>query len=85
MDVQRIDGIKYDLDRLTDDEIINIRGNLLEQHARTTGEIALLEFKLFQRTHNPLPFEETPLEAMGDRPELPGFNYETFIRTVHGD
>lgn len=57
MDVQRIDGIKYDLDRLTDDEIVGIRGNLLEQHARITGEVALLEFKLFQRTHTPLPLE----------------------------
>ena len=57
MDSQRIDGIKYDLDRLTDDEIISIRGNLLEQHARITGEVALLEFKLFQRTHTPLPLE----------------------------
>lgn len=58
MDSQRIDGIKYDLDKLTDIEITNIRGHLLETHARVTGEIALLEFKLFQRTHNPLPFEE---------------------------
>ena len=58
MDVQRIDGIKYDLDRLSEDELIGIRGNLLEQHARITGEVALLEFKLFQRTQHPLPFEE---------------------------
>lgn len=65
MDVQRIEGIKYDLDRLSDDELINIRGHLLEQHARTTGEIALLEFKLFQRTHNPLPLEEG-LESYGE-------------------
>lgn len=58
MDVQRIEGIKYDLDRLSDEEITGIRGHLLESHVRITGEIALLEFKLFQRQHNPLPFEE---------------------------
>ena len=58
MDIQQIEGIKYDLDRLSSDEIINMRGHLLETHARTTGEIALLEFKLFQHTNTPLPFDE---------------------------
>lgn len=58
MDVQRIEGIKYDLDKLQDEEIVNIRGHLLETHARVTGEIALLEFKLFQRTQHPLPLED---------------------------
>ena len=84
MDVQRIEGIKYDLDSLTTEEITNIRGHLLETHARVTGEIALLEFKLFQRAHNPLPFEENGA-AMDPREEQPGFNYETFIRTINGD
>lgn len=60
MDVQRIDGIKYNLDRLSDDELIAIRGHLLETHARIIGEISLLEFKLFQRTNDPLPLEEEP-------------------------
>lgn len=58
MDVHRIEGIKYDLDRLTDAELANIRNNLVEQHARVTGEIALLEFKLFARKHDPLPMED---------------------------
>ena len=71
MDTQRIDGIKYDLDRLSDDELIGIRGNLLEQHARITGEVALLEFKLFQRTHTPLPLEGN--EA-----------YDTYIEATRG-
>ena len=57
MDSQRIDGIKYNLDALSDTELIGIRGNLLRAHARITGEVALLEFKLLQRTQNPLPFE----------------------------
>jgi len=58
MDVQRIEGIKYDLDRLSDAELVGIRGHLLESHARLTGEVALLEFKLFQRSNTPLPIEE---------------------------
>jgi len=66
MDVQRIEGIKYDLDRLQDDELVNIRGHLLETHARVTGEIALLEFKLFQRAHNPLPLDEFNLNGYAE-------------------
>jgi len=61
MDRQRIEGIKYDLDRLTDAELTNIRGHLLDTHARVTGEIAMLEFKLMQRSQNPLPFEDPEL------------------------
>jgi hypothetical protein len=49
MDVQRIDGIKYDLDRQTDAELENIRANLIERHARLTGEIALLDECILDR------------------------------------
>lgn len=66
MDVQRIEGIKYDLDRLTDEEIVGIRGHLLEAHARIIGEISMLEFKLFQRTNDPLPLEEPAMEGYAE-------------------
>lgn len=79
MDVQRIEGIKYDLDRLSDDEIIGIRGHLLETHARTTGEIALLEFKLLQRSQHPLPFEEEDLNSYAEIADG-GFDYQTLAR-----
>lgn len=51
MDVHRIEGIKYNFDRLTDDELEGIHRNLLETHARVTGEIALIETVLFERNH----------------------------------
>jgi hypothetical protein len=48
-DVHRIEGIKYNFDRLTDEEVEGIRANLIEAHARITGEIALLDECLFVR------------------------------------
>ena len=66
MDIQRIEGIKYDLDKLTNEELTGIRGYLLEAHARLTGEVALLEFKLFQRHQNPLPFEEETMNGYAE-------------------
>lgn len=82
--IQRIDGIKYNLDQLSDEELRNIQGHLLGRHAVLTADIGVVEEELFARSHQQLPLEDLPEEAMGDRPEL-GFNYETFIRTVHGD
>ena len=58
MEVVRIEGIKYNLDRQTDDEIANIRDHLLEAHARITGEIALLETVMFERSNPQLPLDE---------------------------
>ena len=43
MDTHRIEGIKINFDRLRDGELENIRGYLLEHHARLVGEIALVE------------------------------------------
>lgn len=56
--VQRIEGIKYHLDKQTDEELANIRNNLLVTHARVTGEIALLETVLFERANPQLPLEQ---------------------------
>lgn len=66
MDVQRVDGLKYDLDRLTENELEGIHGHLLEQHARIVGEVALIEHKLFARRHDPIPFEEEDLNGYGE-------------------
>jgi hypothetical protein len=66
VDSQRIDGIKYNLDALSDAELIGIRGNLLRAHARIIGEVSLLEFKLFQRTQDPLPFEEETMNSYAE-------------------
>ena len=51
MEVHRIGGIKYNFDRLTNDELENIHGNLLSQHQRVTDEIGLVEATLFARNH----------------------------------
>ena len=47
MDIQRVDGLKYDFDRLRPDEIEGIHGHLLTQHARLVGDIALVEERLY--------------------------------------
>lgn len=56
-EVHRIDGIKFNFDRLTDDELSNIRGNLLGTHRRVTDEIALVEQEIFTRANPELPFD----------------------------
>lgn len=57
MEVHRIEGIKYNFDRLTDEELVGIQGHLLEKHARVVGEIALVEGALFQRQNEQLPLD----------------------------
>lgn len=64
MDSQRIEGIKYNFDRLTDDELTGIRGHLLDTHERVTDEIALIERKLFERSHDQLPLQELGAVAL---------------------
>ncbi len=64
MDSQRIEGIKYNFDRLTDDELTGIRGHLLDTHERVTDEIALIERKLFERSHDQLPLQELGATAL---------------------
>lgn len=55
MNTQRIDGIKYNLETLSEDELVGIRGHLLEQNARIIGEIGLLDRELFDRTQPQIP------------------------------
>lgn len=56
MESHRIDGIKYNFERLTTDELQNIHGHLLAQHQRVTDEIGIVESALFARHHEELPF-----------------------------
>lgn len=59
MDVHRVEGIKYDFDRMSDEEMQNLRGHLIDRHARLAGEIALVDSVLFARTHPELPLEHS--------------------------
>lgn len=55
MDVHRIEGIKYNFDRLSDDELESIRDHLIEDHQRITAEIAELDQAIFERNHQQIP------------------------------
>lgn len=51
MDIQRVDGLKFNFDRLTTAEIEGIQANLLDRHARLVGDIALVGQRLYERHH----------------------------------
>jgi hypothetical protein len=55
MEVHRINGLKFNFDRLSDDELESIHGHLLAQHQQVTDEIGLVESALFARRHEQLP------------------------------
>lgn len=57
METHRIEGIKFNFDRLTDAELVGIRGHLLETHQRVTDEIGLVERTLFERRNDQLPID----------------------------
>jgi len=57
METHRINGIKYDFERLSTDELENIHGHLLTQHQRVTDEIGVVEGALFSRNHEQLPLD----------------------------
>lgn len=58
MDVHRIEGIKYNFDRLETDELETMRGNLNQKIIRLMGEMALIEQEIFTRHHEELPYGE---------------------------
>jgi hypothetical protein len=55
METHRIEGIKYNFDRLTVDELENIHGHLLDHHRQVTDDIMLVESAIFARNHPQLP------------------------------
>lgn len=58
METHRINGLKFNFERLTTDELENIHGHLLDQHQRITDEIGVVETALFARNHAQLPLGE---------------------------
>lgn len=73
MDVHRIDGIKYDFDALSIDELEGIHGHLLEQHARVTGYIALVEEGLFSKRHPKLELGAVGLNGAALDPRIEAY------------
>lgn len=65
METHRIQGIKYNFDRLTDDELENIHGHLLEHHIQVTSDVGLVGDALFARRHDQLPLDNPPYEHLG--------------------
>lgn len=57
MKIERIDGLKYNLERLSEGELEGIHGYLLAQHTRLVHDIGVVEGELFARRHEELPFE----------------------------
>lgn len=58
MSAERIDGIKYHIEKLQDEELENIRGYLVLQHSRLTDDIELVETEIHRRRQEKLPFVE---------------------------
>lgn len=50
-DVHRVEGIKYNFDRLTDAELENIYGHLVEKANVLLGEIALVDTVIVNRNN----------------------------------
>lgn len=68
MDTHRIEGIKFNFDRLSDKELTGIRDHLLTRHARIVGEIALVESYLQP--------DSGQLELDYDQVQVEGFLYD---------
>lgn len=74
MGAERIDGIKYNLDRLTDEDVVNINGNLLDKHRRLMTDIERITGVMAVRGLVPTPEreddEQLVIELFGERPPL---------------
>ena len=75
MGAERIDGIKYHLDREPDEVVATIHANLLDRHKRLIDDISRVSGELALRGLVPdglypddSPYEQ--LELLGERPEL---------------
>ena len=79
MGAERIDGIKYHLDREPDDVVANIHANLLDRHKRLIDDISKVSGVLAVRGLLPdglYPEEDSPyeqLDLLGERPELQSY------------
>lgn len=71
MDVKRVDGIKFNFDRLTTEELETIQANLLSRHAQLVGDIALVGERLYQRhNENQEQFSATGPEMMPPQSQI---------------
>lgn len=71
MDIHRVEGIKYNFDRMTDDELENMRDYLTDSHQRITCEIELIDKTMFERNHDRIPFG-IGIIALSEDAELSG-------------
>lgn len=58
MGAERIDGIKFNLEAMDEDELRNIHGHLLARHAQITQDIETIESHLFRHGQPELPLDE---------------------------
>lgn len=74
MSAERIDGIKYHLDREPDEVVLGLQANLLDKHRRLMGDIERVTGVLAVRGLVPTPEREDhgqlELDMLGDRPPL---------------
>lgn len=66
MEKYRIDGVKYDFERMSDQELKNLHGYLLADHERVTDEIGIVEATLFARSHPQLDLGGTALSGIDE-------------------
>lgn len=70
MTTRRIDGIKFNVERLTQPEVESMHAYLAEKEARLIGDLAFLETVMYERTG------QMPLQAeiyqFPTTPETPG-------------
>lgn len=66
MEVHRVEGIKYNFDRLTGEELENIHGHLLDHHRQVTDDITLVESAIFARNHPQLPMGLGEISLQGE-------------------
>lgn len=75
MPAERIDGIKYHLDREPVEVLEGIRGHLLDRHRTLVGEIERVTGELALRGLVPTPeredlYDDSQLVLFGERPPL---------------
>ena len=63
MESQRIDGLKYNFDALSREELLSIRGHLLRRHEQITDDIGTIEGYLFAQDHPELPLGDVAING----------------------
>jgi hypothetical protein len=72
MTTRRIDGIKFNVERLTQPEVEAMHSYLAEKEARLIGDLAFLETVMYQQSGQmPLQAEVIPFPIAPEIPEIP--------------